>query len=316
MSRPSVSNAPDAAQQTLDAIADGVIRIDVAGKVTYLNPAAERMTGWSQREARGRSHQEVLRIVDGNSREPALNPLTLAILHNKTATLSANSVLIRRDGKETAVEDTAAPIRDRDGAVCGAVIVFHDVAAARAHTLEMTYTAQHDALTDLPNRLLFGERLTHAMSMAHRRHALLALMYLDVDRFKQVNDSLGHAIGDQLLQSIAQRLKGCVRDSDIVCRLGGDEFVILLSEVAHATDAAVSADKIRRAVGKLHCIEDRDLRVTVSIGIGVYPVDATDGDTLLRHADLAMLEAKARGRARHQFFEPRMSEQRDALNMS
>lgn len=302
------SIATRAAQMTLDSIGDGVISIDAAGMVTYLNPAAERMTGWSSRAARGRSHLEVLRIVDAASREPALNPLSVAILHDKTATLSANSVLIRRDGEETAIEDTAAPIRDAEGAVVGAVIVFHDVGATRARAQEMAHRVQHDALTELPNRLLLDERLTQAMALARRRRSLLAVLFVDLDRFKRINDSLGHAIGDQLLRSVAQRMMVCVRDSDTVSRQGGDEFVVLLPEIARVKDAAVIAQKILASLGAPHRIENRDLHATASIGIGVYPGDGTDADTLLRHADIAMLDAKTRGRAQYRFFEPQMSE--------
>ena len=129
----------------------------------------------------------------------------------------------------------------------------------------------------------------------------LALMFVDLDHFKQINDTLGHAIGDQLLQSIAGRLVACVRDSDTVCRYGGDEFVILLSEVAHTEDAALIANKIIAALGSPHSIEHQDLRVTASVGIGVYPNDGTDAETLLRNADLALFNAKARGRSNHQF---------------
>ena len=148
--------------------------------------------------------------------------------------LTPNCVLIRRDGVEAAIEDSAAPIHDRRGQVTGAVMVFHDVSTARALSLRMSYLAQHDSLTDLPNRLLLNDRLTQAMAMAHRHRRKLAVLFLDVDRFKHINDSLGHAIGDRLLQSVAQRLLACVRSSDTVSRQGGDEFVILLSEVTHA----------------------------------------------------------------------------------
>ncbi|HVC00705.1 MAG TPA: diguanylate cyclase [Steroidobacteraceae bacterium] len=302
------SIATKAAQMTLDSIGDGVISIDVAGLITYLNPAAEHMTGWSSRAARGRSHLEVLRIVDAASRAPVLDPLALAILHDKPATLSANSVLIRRDGGETAIEDTCAPIRDAKGVVVGAVIVFHDVGATRARSLEMAHRVQHDALTDLPNRSLLAERLTQAMILARRRRSLLAVLFVDLDRFKRINDSLGHAIGDQLLRSVAQRMTVCVRESDTVSRQGGDEFVVLLPEIARIKDAAAIAAKILASLGAPHRIENRDLHTTASIGIGVYPGDGTDADTLLRHADIAMLDAKTSGRARHRFFEPRMSE--------
>jgi diguanylate cyclase (GGDEF)-like protein/PAS domain S-box-containing protein len=295
------------AQVTLNSIGDAVISTDVAGHVTYLNAVAEAMTGWSRQEASGRMLQEVLRIVDGDSREPALNPLALAILHNKTVGLSAHSVLIRRDGYESAIEDTAAPIHDRRGRVTGAVIVFHDVSVARAMSLRMSYIAQHDFLTELPNRMLLNDRLTQAMASAHRYRKSLAVLFLDVDHFKHINDSLGHAIGDQLLKSIAQRLMTCVRSSDTVSRQGGDEFVVLLSEVARPEDVACTAEKILAEVSKPHHVEHQDLHVTVSVGIGVYPADGTDAETLLKHADMALFYAKAHGRSNHQFFEPDMN---------
>ena len=295
------------AQVTLASIGDAVISTDVAGNITYLNPVAENMTGWSREEASGRPLQEVLRLIDGDSREPALNPLAMATLHNKTVGLGANCVLVRRDGYESAIEDTAAPIHDRRGQVIGAVIVFHDVSAARAMSLRMSYLAQHDFLTELPNRMLLNDRLAQAIASAHRRRTLLAVLFVDVDRFKHINDTLGHAIGDRLLKSIAQRLVACLRGSDTVSRYGGDEFVILLSEVAHAEDAALSANKILAALSTPHHIEHQDLRVTASVGIGVYPDDGTDAETLLRNADLALFNAKASGRSNYQFFQPDMN---------
>jgi diguanylate cyclase (GGDEF)-like protein/PAS domain S-box-containing protein len=295
------------AEVTLASIGDAVVSTDVAGNITYLNPVAESMTGWSRQEASGRPLQEVLRLIDGDSREPALNPLAMAILHNKTVGLSANCVLIRRDGYESAIEDTAAPIRDRRGQVTGAVIVFHDVGVARAISLRMSYLAQHDFLTGLPNRMLLNDRLVQAMASAHRHRTALAVMFVDVDRFKKVNDTLGHAIGDQLLQSIAQRLVACVRNSDTVSRYGGDEFVVLLPEVAHCADAALSADKILTALSATHRIEQRELHVTVSVGIAVFPDDGTDAELLLKNADTALLNAKVRGRGIQQFFQPGMN---------
>src|SRR5580704_11650625 len=295
------------AQVTLNSIGDAVISTDLAGNITYLNSVAESMTGWSNQEACGRGLQQVLQIIDGETRKPALNPLAMAIVQNRTVGLSPNCVLIRRDGHESAIEDTAAPIHDRSGEVTGAVIVFHDVSVARAMSLKMSYLAQHDFLTELPNRMLLNDRLTQAIAAAHRHKNLLALLFLDVDHFKQINDSLGHALGDQLLQSIARRLVACVRESDTVSRQGGDEFVVLLSEVAHAEDAAYTADKVIAAVRRLHHLDHQDLQITMSVGIAVYPADGTDAETLLKNADLALLHAKTQGRSNHQFFEPEMS---------
>jgi diguanylate cyclase (GGDEF)-like protein/PAS domain S-box-containing protein len=295
------------AQVTLNSIGDAVISTDVAGNVAYLNPVAEGMTGWSRQEAAGRPLEEVLRIIDGDTREPALNPMAMAMLHNKSVGLSANCILIRRDGYESAIEDTAAPIHDQRGQVTGAVIVFHDVGVARAMSLRMSYLAQHDFLTGLPNRMLLNDRLTQAIASADRHRKSLAVLFLDLDHFKHINDSLGHAIGDQLLRSIAGRLVACVRSSDTVSRQGGDEFVVLLSEVARAEDAALTADKILSVASRPHRIDHQDLQVTVSVGIGVYPDDGADAETLLRNADLALVHAKAHGRSNHQFFKPHMS---------
>src|SRR5262249_6062502 len=160
----------------------------------------------------------------GVTQRPSPNPLEMAIRLGKTVGLAANCTLVRRDGYETPIEDSAAPIHDRYGRITGAVIVFHEVSMARKLVMEMSHLAQHDVLTDLPNRLLVRDRLTQAISRARRNRQQLAVLFLDLDGFKRINDSLGHATGDSLLQSVAKRLTGCVRQSDTVSRQGGDEF--------------------------------------------------------------------------------------------
>jgi diguanylate cyclase (GGDEF)-like protein/PAS domain S-box-containing protein len=290
------------ARITLNSIGDAVLSTDVVGRVTYLNVVAEYMTGWSSQEAVGRPLTEVFHIIDGATRKPSTNPLELAIRLNKAVGLSANCVLVRRDGHEAAIEDSSAPIHDRAGQITGAVIVFRDVSAARAMVLEMSHLAQHDALTDLPNRLLLNDRLSQAISIARRNHRHLAVLFLDLDGFKDINDSLGHALGDQLLQSVTARLSACLRKSDTVCRLGGDEFVILLPEIAHEADAAVSAAKIIAELKKTHGIGEHHLRVTASIGISTYPDSGESAETLIKNADAAMYRAKKDGRDRYEFF--------------
>src|ERR1700682_5341751 len=294
------------AQVTLNSIGDAVLSTDISGNVTYLNVVAEHMTGWSRKEAVGHPLNDVFQIIEGTTHKPAPNPMELAIQQNRTVGLTANCILIRRDGYETAIEDSAAPIHDRDGHVAGAVIVFHDVSMARAMVLEMSHLAQHDILTDLPNRLMLNDRLAQAISLARRNHHQLAVLFLDLDGFQHINDSLGHAIGDKLLQSVAARLSACVRKSDTVSRQGGDEFVILLPEVTHAADAAVSAAKILTELKKVHSIGEHHLRVTVSIGISTYPDNGEDADTLLKNADTAMYNAKQQGHDNCQFFRPDM----------
>jgi diguanylate cyclase (GGDEF)-like protein/PAS domain S-box-containing protein len=300
-------NEKERAQVTLNSIGDAVMSTDVWAQVTYLNFVAEGLTGWSREEATGRPVTEVFRIIDATTREAAQNPIALAIRENKTVALTPNCVLVRRDGVEAAIEDSTAPIHDRRGLVTGAVMVFHDVSTTRALSGKMIHLAQHDSLTDLPNRILFSDRLTEAIAAAHRYRRKLAVLFLDLDRFKHINDSLGHAIADRVLQSVASRLHACVRGSDTVSRQGGDEFVILLSEVARAQDAAVSAEKILHAVRTLHHIDQHDLHLTASIGIVTYPDDGTEAETLMRNADFAMYHAKDSGRNNYQFFKPDMN---------
>jgi len=295
------------AQVTLNSIGDAVISTDVVGRITYLNTVAEGLTGWSREEATGRTFEEVFRLIDSATRTQVLNPMLTAIQEDRTVGLTPNCVLIQRDGAEAAIEDSAAPIHDRRGHVTGAVMVFHDVSRARALSLRMSYLAQHDALTELPNRVLLSDRLTQAMALAARHRQKLAVLFLDVDRFKHINDSLGHSIGDRLLQAIGRRLVTCVRSSDTVSRQGGDEFVILLSEITHGQDAAVAAEKIIVALGVPYNIDQHDLHVTVSIGIVIYPDDGADAETLLRNADFAMYHAKFSGSDNFQFFKPEMN---------
>ena len=285
----------DRALVTLNSIGDAVLSTDISGNVTYLNVVAEQMTGWSRQEAVGHPLSDVFQIIDGTTHKPSPNPLALAIQQNRAVGLSANCILIRRDGVDTAIEDCAAPIHDQHGQVTGAVIVFHDVSMARSLVLEMSHLAQHDILTDLPNRLLLKDRLTQAISLARRNHHHLAVLFLDLDGFKHINDSLGHAIGDKLLQSVAARLSACVRKSDTVSRQGGDEFVILLPEVTHAGDAAVSAEKIVNELKKPYSINGHSLRVTASIGLSTYPDNGEDAETLIKNADTAMYHAKDMG---------------------
>ena len=249
----------------------------------------------------------MFRILDATTREPARNPLSRAIELDTTIDLAPTCLLIRRDGFETAIENSASPIHDRSGQVIGAVIVFKDVSEVRAMSLRAVYLAQHDFLTDLPNRMLLSDRLTQAIALARRHGHRLAVLFLDLDRFKHVNDSLGHVVGDGLLQSVARRLVRCVRSSDTVSRLGGDEFVLVLSEIQHADDAAASAQKIIAALVAPYEIANHQLHVTATIGISIYPDDGPDAEKLIEAADTAMYHAKESGRNSYRFFEAEMN---------
>jgi diguanylate cyclase (GGDEF)-like protein/PAS domain S-box-containing protein len=295
---------------TLDSIGEGVVRTDMCGNVTYLNGFAEKMSGWFREEALGRPVADVLRLIDSASGAILPNAVVVVAQGNKKAmatTRCTNCTLVRRDGFECGIENRVAIIHDQDGDAIGAVISFRDVSTARAASLEMSRLAQHDVLTLLPNRTLFDDRLTQAISLAARQNKQLAVLFIDVDQFKRINDTLGHGVGDNLLRSVAGRLTACIRRTDTVSRLGGDEFLILLSQVEHAEDAAVTARKILRAIASPHIIDNKSLDINVSIGGSTYPADGQDAESLVSRADIAMYEAKQSGRNGYQSFRKDMT---------
>jgi diguanylate cyclase (GGDEF)-like protein len=264
------------------------------------------MTGWSLPEALGLPASMVLKLSDGETHEPMSNPLEMAMLYDKPVALGANAILTDRHGQQSYIEDTSSPIHDRRGQLIGAVIVFHDVSRSRAMVQHLSHLAQHDFLTDLPNRVLLQDRLRHGIESVLRHGKMLAVLFLDLDRFKQVNDSLGHAAGDALLQSVSRQLLTCVRSSDTVSRHGGDEFVIVLSEITRPRDVIAVAEKLLRTIAAPRQIADRPLSITASVGIAVYPHDGVNCETLLQNADTALLAAKARGRGKYSFHAPRL----------
>jgi diguanylate cyclase (GGDEF)-like protein/PAS domain S-box-containing protein len=295
------------AQITLNSMGDAVISTDVPGNIVYLNPIAEKMTGWSSQEAVGRPGAEVFQVFDAACREATPDPMALAITQDCTVNLPPNCVLLQRGGSEIPIEDSVSPIHNGQGQVTGAVMVFRDMTATRAMALQMIHSARHDFLTGLPNRMLLNDRISQAIALAPRHMKKVAVLFLDLDGFKHINDSLGHPTGDKLLQSIAKRLADCVRATDTVSRQGGDEFVVLLSEVEQPEDAAISARRILQAVAQPHPIDQHDLHVTTSIGVSVYPEDGHDAETLIKNADTAMYQAKEHGRQSYQFFRPAMN---------
>jgi len=295
------------AQVTLNSIGDAVLCADIEGNVTFLNLVAETMTGWSLPEACGRPMGEVLRIIHATTREAIPDPMERVMEQNRTGHLPSDSILVRRDDSEVPIEDCVSPIRNREREVIGAVIVFRDVSVARAMTEQIAHSAEHDFLTGLPNRLLLNDRVNQAIALAQRHQYLVAVLFLDLDGFKHINDSLGHPTGDKLLQSVSERLVGCVRGVDTVSRQGGDEFVMLLPAIEKAEDAAIAARRMLQAVIEAYSIDGRDLHVTASIGVSVYPADGPDAETLIKNADTAMYQAKENGRQGYQFFEPAMN---------
>ncbi len=296
------------AQVTLHSIGDAVITTDPEGKIVFLNPVAEQLTGWTNAEAQGLFLTVVFNIIDETTGISADNPVEKCIAAGCVVGLSNHTVLLNRDGCRYAIEDSAAPIKNRQGELIGAVLVFHDVSEKRNLLQQMIHQAHHDPLTERPNRILFNDRLNIALANARRSKENLAVMFLDLDRFKLVNDMLGHAMGDRLLKEVASRLSTCMRETDTIARLGGDEFTLLLPHITRQEDIDVIANKILQVFQKPWVIDGYEFHITASIGIALYPDDGEDTATLMKHADTAMYRAKEKGRNNFQFFTKSMNE--------
>ena len=295
------------AQITLSSIGDGVVSVDAAGRIEFMNEAACKLTGWTAAQATGRPAAEIICLRCKTTLEPLDNPLDIVLRRGAPLRMPVGTLLIGCDGKQRAIEDSTAPIYDRSGALSGAVMVFHDVTSAQQLVLQMAHLATHDVLTDLPNRAMLDDRIRQAVASGERNNASFAVLYLDLDRFKRINDSLGHPVGDLLLCSVADRLRACVRNSDTVCRQGGDEFLVLLADQPTQHHAATAAEKILAELGRPHEIGGHELLVGASIGISLFPGDGRDAATLIKNADTAMYRAKASGRCNAQFYKHDMN---------
>lgn len=295
------------AQVILDSIGDAVVSTDFRGHVTYLNKAAEHLTGFPQEAASGRPIGEVFRLVDAASRKPVDCPVTESIIENQRRSVGTHCLVLHRENTLVPVDVSATPIHDPLGGVVGAVLVAHDVTAARELSSRLARLALHDHLTGLPNRTLFADRLERAIGLAKRAGNCFSLLYIDLDNFKEVNDSLGHQAGDQLLQLAADRLLHCVRDSDTVSRQGGDEFLALLIDCSNVNASILCAQKILDSLSAPCAIDGKQVRLSASVGIALYPSDATDARSLVRAADTAMYRGKCAGRGRYECFSTTMS---------
>ena len=293
----------DRALVTLQSIGDAVISTDAAAHIDYLNPVAERLTGWSGDDARGRPIGEVLQLIDESTRRPVAYSLERVLNAGEISLPSDHNVLITRRGEELAIQETATPIRNREGGVVGAVIVFGDVTKERRLKRALSYQASHDALTGLINRREFDSRLESAVTAAQRGDGENVLLYVDLDQFKVVNDTCGHSAGDRLLRDITSLLQTRVRASDTIARLGGDEFGILL-ERCSLEQAERVADSIRQAIhGYRFLWGANSLSVGASIGVVRIARDTTSSASVLSAADIACYAAKDGGRNRVQIYE-------------
>ncbi|OBU87424.1 two-component system response regulator [Chromobacterium subtsugae] len=293
---------------TLNSIGDAVIATDAAGRVTFLNPIAEEMTGWLAKEALGQPIESVMPLQASDAGRGVDNPVRLVLAERRAVGMTLDRALLRRDGRLLEVEDSAAPILDHAGELTGAIIVFHNVGEARALAVKMMHLAQHDALTNLPNRMLLQDRTQQALRQAESSGERLGLFILDLDHFKVINDSVGHSVGDRLLQLVAKRLQAIVRPGDTISRQGGDEFIILMPDPVSIEQLGAVAARLQKAVSEPCLLDEERFDLSVSIGVSLYPDDSRDQEELYRHADAAMYQAKEDGRNRYRFFSAEIEE--------
>lgn len=290
------------AQVTLASIADGVITTDTDGWVEYLNPVAEELTAWTTAAARGLPLQAIFRMIEETSRKLAPSPIEMVLREERTIEVAATMLLVRNDGSEVPIVQSAAPIRDRSGRITGVVLVLHDVSRERQYAAKLSYQASHDSLTGLINRTEFEQRLNLALKSAAQLGRHHAVMYLDLDQFKVVNDTCGHAAGDQLMRQVSAVLQRRLREGDTLGRLGGDEFGVLLENCA-PDNALRIADELRQTVTDFHFAwEGRSFGIGVSVGL----VNVEDGlftlADVMSAADTACYMAKEKGRNRVQVY--------------
>ncbi|WP_119155097.1 EAL domain-containing protein [Caldimonas tepidiphila] len=285
------------ARTTLRAIGDGVVVTDPDGRIEQMNEVAEQLTGWREAEARGRPAGEVV-VLRAELADDAPELAGLAMREQRIVSLPGLCKLVARDGRETPVEDSAAPIRLSDGRVAGAVLVFHDVSESRRLIHDIAWQASHDVLTGLVNRREFEVRLRRALASGERGTTTHALLYLDLDQFKVVNDNCGHPAGDELLRQVSRQLGLHLRERDTLARLGGDEFAVIL-EHCDAEHALGVANKLLRTVREFRFAWQGSIyRIGVSIGVVPFPAGVPTLEELLRHADQACYAAKEAGRNR------------------
>ncbi len=288
----------ESAQITLQSIGDGVVTTDAQAHVQYLNPVAEDLTGWKLDDAVGCSIDEIFRGFHEETCEPVENPVTVSMRRNRSTKSVRPTLLIRRDGNELYIESTASPIRDPNGNVLGGVLVFHDVSEARELNNRLSFHASHDSLTHLVNRPEFEKRLERALRSAKAKEASYALLHLDLDQFKIINDACGHSAGDEMLRQLSALLKSKIRWRDTLSRLGGDEFGVLLESCA-VDEAMRTAEMLRELINEFRFVwDDRTFRLSVSIGVVPILPGSDDIASLISAADSACAAAKEAGRNR------------------
>ena len=291
----------------IKSIGDAVVVTDNSGCIQFMNPVAEALTGWNQEEAFGKDLVEVLCLIDKNTGEATENPAATVMREGVVLSLPNGGMLVAKDGTERLIGDSAAPIRDRKGNITGVILTFQDISERKQAEERLLRSAFHEGLTELPNRVLFLDRLEQAVERARRREDYhFAVLFLDLDGFKAINDRFGHSIGDKLLVAIARRLEMCLRAGDSVARLGADEFGILLEEIHELGDATYVAERIQAALAFPLKFGGQEICISVSIGIVLSNTGYNRPETLLQDADRAMYQAKVQGKARYAVFDRAM----------
>ncbi|PIE56990.1 MAG: hypothetical protein CSA34_01430 [Desulfobulbus propionicus] len=284
-------------EMILDAAANGICGVNDVREISYANPAAENMLGYSRDELIGQYYADIFRLSLPGSDDFKLECFPFFNRKDVTEPIQfAEARLLKKDGTSFPVDFWATPIRRNRKKVTGGVLIFQDITERLEAAELIRYLANHDSLTNLPNRNYFRKRLPQAISLAKRHNHRLCLLFVDLDRFKPINDVYGHGVGDKVLIQVAQRLSDLLRKSDSVCRLGGDEFVILIESTETLEGAIHVAEKVIASLNEPIDVHDHICYIGASIGICVFPDDCSDAESMLRMADIAMYEAKKRGR--------------------
>ena len=279
----------------LQSIGEGVIATERFGNITFMNSVAEKLTGWTQRDSIGKPLTSVLHLVDEDTGKLVRVSIPELFVNNSSNPLNGNIQIVNFTEK-TPVELTYTAIRDDQENIGGLVLVLHDLTERKRYEEKLRYNAVTDHLTELPNRFLFFDRLNMALAQAQRDFQKLAILMLDLDEFKKVNDTYGHNIGDQLLKGVANRLLNMFRKGDTIARWGGDEFILLLPEIRQAEVAKNVAERILHSFNKPFEFDGLKIEITASIGVALFSDDGPDADTLIKNADIAMYHAKDAGR--------------------
>ena len=294
----SLRQSEERYRSIIEQMEDGYFELDLAGNFTFVNDAECRNLGYSRRELIGMNRRQ----YTDEKNAGALFALFNEVYKTGIPVKSYDLELVRKDGKKAFHAISASLIKGADGKPVGFRGIARDVSERKSQEEQIKYLATHDGLTELPNRLMFNQLLSHAVQGAKRYRKQFAVMFIDLDGFKVVNDTLGHDAGDRLLREIAVRFKHTLRAVDVAARLGGDEFVVMMEDIAAPEQAAVLAQRILEATGKPFGLASGECRVTASIGICVYPENGDDEQTLMKNADAAMYRAKEEGKNNFQFY--------------